>query len=80
MPPHDDPDVRCIEQVLELAPKVMEVILLGDINVRLREPRNYREDDLVTALARSVLTGVKANFTPIQRYRGNDNWNCQIRR
>ena len=80
MPPHDMSSVHRINQALGVVLKLMEVILLGDINVRLTEPRNYREDDLVTALAGSGLTDVKANFAPIQRYRGTDNWNCQIRR
>ena len=37
MPPHCASDVRRIEQALELAPTGMEVILLGDLNARLRE-------------------------------------------
>ena len=36
MPPHDAPDVYRIEQALEVAPRRMEVILLGNSNVRLR--------------------------------------------
>ena len=35
MPPHDVPVVYCIEQASGVAPKVMEVIVLGDLNIRL---------------------------------------------
>ena len=33
-PPHEAPSVHHIEQALEVAPNVMEVILLVDLNVR----------------------------------------------
>ena len=36
MPPHDAPAVYRIKQALEVAPRRMEVILLGNSNVRLR--------------------------------------------
>ena len=42
MPPYDATDVHRIDQSLGVAPKGMELILLGDINFRLREPRDYR--------------------------------------
>ena len=42
VPPNDAPAVHCIEQALEEAPKVMELILLGEINVRLKETRYDR--------------------------------------
>ena len=35
VPPNEEPAVHCIKQFLEEAPKGMEVILLGDLNVRL---------------------------------------------
>ena len=35
VPSHDAPAVHHINQALEVAPKGMELILLGDINVRL---------------------------------------------
>ena len=37
-PQYDVPAVHRIEQALEVATKVMEIILLGDLNIRLREP------------------------------------------
>ena len=51
VPPHDMPAVHRIEQSLEVEPKGMEIILLGYLIVRLREPRDNREDELATALA-----------------------------
>ena len=68
MPPHDAPAVRRIEQAFEVSPKEMEVILLGGINVRLREPRDDREKNLVTSLAGRGMTDVTAHFTPRRRY------------
>ena len=72
--PHDAPAVHRIKQELEVAPKIIEVILLGDLNVRLRETWDNREDKLATALAGSGLTDVTAHFTPRRRYRWTDNW------
>ena len=77
---HDAPAVRRIEQALEAALKVIEVILLGDLNVRLRKPQDNREEELATALEGSGLTGVTAHFTPRQRYLGTENWTWHMRR
>ena len=74
VPPHDAQDVRRIEQVLKMAPEGMEVIMLGDLKNRLREPREYREDKLPTALSGSGMMDVTANFTPRQRNQGMENW------
>ena len=68
MPPHDALAVHRINQALEVAPKEMEFILLGDINVRLREPRDDREKNLVTSLAGRGMTDVTAHFTPRRQY------------
>ena len=48
MPPHDAPAAYRTEKALEVAPRRMEVILLGNSNVRLREPRDNREDELTS--------------------------------
>ena len=68
LPPHDAPDVHRINQALEVAPRVMEVILLRDLNVSMRESRDDRKDEPVTALAGSGLTDVTAHFTPRRQY------------
>ena len=39
MPPNDAPMVYCMDQALEAAPRGVEVIHLGDVNVRKKEPR-----------------------------------------
>ena len=50
MPPNNVPTVYCIDQSLEAAPKGVDVILLGDINVRLREPHDVQGEEIVEAL------------------------------
>ena len=54
--------------------------MLGDLNVRLRETWDNREDKLATALAGSGLTDVTAQFTLRRQYRGMENWTWQMRR
>ena len=43
VPQNDATAVHRIEQDLEVAPKVMDAILLGDLNIRLREPQDAME-------------------------------------
>ena len=52
----------------------MEEILLGDLNVRLREPQDTREEDLATALTGSGLVGMTSHFVPRRWYRGVVIW------
>ena len=61
-PPHNATGIHCIEQALEAAPKGMEVIILGDINVRLRELRDNRDGELTYALVGRGLGDVTAQF------------------
>ena len=49
-------------------PKVMYVILLGDLNIRMREPRDDREDKLALPLAGSGLGYATAHLTLRWRY------------
>ena len=39
---NNEPVVHCVEQELKAAPKGVEVIILGDLNVRPRNPHKYR--------------------------------------
>ena len=40
VPANNAPAVYRVEQVLEAAPRGVEVIIIEDLNVRLQEPRN----------------------------------------
>ena len=74
VPPNNEPAIHCIEQSLEAAPKGMKVVLLGLINIRLREPQDSREEDIATALADSGMVNITAHFMPRRRYRGAESW------
>ena len=50
--------------------KGVEVILLGDINVRLQEPCGVKEEELAMVVGACDLQDTTANFMPISRYRG----------
>ena len=61
---NDAPAVHSMEQALAVAPKRMGVVLIGDLNAWLQEPRDAREEDLVTALADCSLVDMTSHFTP----------------
>ena len=65
----DVPYIHCVEQALELTPKGMELILLGDIRARFQEPENAREEYLATELAERGLVKMTSHFMPRRRYR-----------
>ena len=44
MPPNDVPTVYCMDQALKSAPEGLEIILMGDLNVQLKEPSDKREE------------------------------------
>ena len=79
-PPNDTPIVYRVEQALEVAPKGFEVILLGDLNVRLQETCDAREVELVTVVAYCRMVDMTANFMPRMRYIGEGLWAWQMRR
>ena len=70
VPPNDAPAIHCVEQALESDPKGMKAILLGELNAKLRELLEAREEDLATALEDSGLVDMKSHFIPRRRYRG----------
>ena len=80
MPRIDGPAVHRVEQALEAAPKLMKVILLGDLNAWLREPQDAREEDLATDLVDSGLVDMKSYFIPRIHYRWAVHWTWQMRR
>ena len=61
-------------------PKGTEVIMLGDLNERLQEPRETREKDLETVLEDSGLVNMNYHFMPRRRYRGAGSWTWKMRR
>ena len=44
MPPNDVQTVYCMDQALKSAPEGLEIILMGDLNVRLKYPSDKREE------------------------------------
>ena len=70
VPTHDASADHRIKQMLEVATKGIEIILLGDLNIRLRKLRDDREDELASALAGRGLGDMTSHFTPRRRYQG----------
>ena len=64
VPPNNGPAVHCVEQALKSAPKGVEVILLGDNNVWMIDPRDEREEDLEMALANCGLVDMTDHLMP----------------
>ena len=72
--PNNMPDVHCVDQALQAAPKVLEIILRGDLNAGLGKPYEKCEEDLATALVYRGLVNITDHFLPRQRYRGAGSW------
>ena len=53
-----------VEQALEAAPKGVEAILLGDINVWLVDPRDEHGEKLAMALADRGVFEITVHFLP----------------
>ena len=70
VPPHNAPAVHHIKQALEVAPNVMEVIILGDLDIRIRGTRDDRVDELASSLTGSELGDMTDHFTLRRRYQG----------
>ena len=64
VPPNNVPAMHRIEQVLILASKVLEMILTGDMNTRLGEPRDKLEEDLAMALVDRGVVNMIYQFMP----------------
>ena len=62
--PNDVPAVHHVEQALEAASKGLQIILMRDLNVQLKTPRDEREEDMATALADRGLVSMKYHFMP----------------
>ena len=64
MPPNDVPAVHCAEQTLRAVSKGLEVILMGDLNAHLEDPREEREEDLKMVLVDRGMVKMADNFMP----------------
>ena len=80
VPTNDIPTVNQVEKAQVADLKGVETILMGELNARLGEPRDEREEDLDMALADHGLEDINRNFTPRQGYRGLILWTCQMNR
>ena len=74
MPPNDVPDVHCVEQAIREAPKGLDMILMGDLDMRLGEPGDERKEDLATELVDQGLVNMKDHFFPRRHYRRAGIW------
>ena len=64
------PSVFRVKHALEPALKRVEVILMRYVNVRLHEPHNKREEELVMVFKDRGLFYMTAHFNPWRRYKG----------
>ena len=78
LPRHDI--VHCVEQALQAAPTGLELILMGDLNVRLGDPCEKQEEDLATALADQGLVNMTGNLLPRRQYWGAGGWKWSMQR
>ena len=62
VPPKDVPAMHSMDQALRAASKGLEIILMGDLNARLGDPRDEREEDLATVLVDRVLVNMIDHF------------------
>ena len=74
VPPNNMPAMHSVEQELKAAPKGLEIILMGDLNMRLRDPRDEHKEDPETPLADRGLVSMTDHFMPRQRYRRAGSW------
>ena len=71
VPPNNTPTVARVEKSLGQASKGVEVILMGNLNVRLQELSDVREEELMPMVLDCGLEDMTAQFMPRMRYRGD---------
>ena len=64
IPLNGAPTIARMEEALGKSAKGVDIMLLGDLNVRLQEPRN------ATVVAACGLEDMTDHFLPRRRYRG----------
>ena len=62
MPPNNVPSVHRVDQALRVAHQILEMILMGDLNGRLGNPRDKRKEYLATALVDRGLFNMTDHF------------------
>ena len=62
MPPNDMSAMYRVDQALRAVPKGLDVILMGDLNVQMGDPRDKCEEDLATALVDRSLVNMTDHF------------------
>ena len=80
MPPYDAPTIARLDQVLGRAAKMVDIILLDELNVRLREPRDAQEEEIVMVVADCILEEMTDHFMPRQKYIRDRRFTWQIHR
>ena len=80
MPPNYVPNVYRVEQVLEAAPRGLEFILLGNLNLQLRELRDAQVEELSMVVADCGLVDMIYHFISRRQYRGDGLWTWRMRR
>ena len=80
VPPNSESTVAQVGEALGKAAKGVEVLLLGDLNVRLQEPRDTQEEELATVVAACGLVDMKLHFMLRRRYRGDGRCTWMMRR
>ena len=64
VPPNNLPTINWIRQLLEYGPKGTRKLLVGDLNVYLKNMRDQQEEQLSAVLAKYGLTGQAQLFLP----------------
>ena len=72
------PAVNCVEQALRAAPKELDMILMGDMNTRLGDPCDEREEDLSTVLVDMGMVNMMDHFMHRRRCRGPCSWTWRM--
>ena len=78
--PNDGPTVYCMYPALYTAPKGLEVILLGDLNVRLQELSNVQGEYIAAVVADCRLVDMISHFMSRRRYIEDIRWMWQMKR
>ena len=78
VPPDDQPTVHRVEQALGRVPAGVDTLLVCDLNARLEQPQDQREEDLVTAIVNYGIVDQTLQFIPRRNYRWNGGWSCSM--